>query len=180
METKRWICRADAKPTFDRHCRWCRGLITEKRRTTFCSATCSYNYCLRSSPAFVKTQIYKRDKGICAACQTDTKMLAKELIAAGHETLPGYKRRRVWRRKWGGGLWDADHIVAVVNGGFPTANPSDTFSLSNFQTLCIPCHVEKTKQDLLEKKSYRDFAMDMMDNTMVKTPATTPVNNTAN
>ena len=37
-----------------------------------------------------------------------------------------------------GDFWEADHKVAVAEGG----GESD---LSNFQTLCIPCHAKKTK-----------------------------------
>jgi hypothetical protein len=34
--------------------------------------------------------------------------------------------------------WEADHIVEVREGG--------KNELSNFQTLCMPCHKEKTKE----------------------------------
>jgi 5-methylcytosine-specific restriction endonuclease McrA len=35
--------------------------------------------------------------------------------------------------------WDADHIVPVVEGG-------GECGLSNFRTLCIPCHKKETKR----------------------------------
>lgn len=38
--------------------------------------------------------------------------------------------------------WQADHILSVVNGG----GASD---ISNFQTLCLGCHKEKTKSLLI-------------------------------
>ena len=37
------------------------------------------------------------------------------------------------KRKFGGGLWDADHIIPVKNGG-------GCCGLDNLRTLCIPCH----------------------------------------
>lgn len=45
--------------------------------------------------------------------------------------------RKVWKRKLGGGLWDADHIIPVREGG-------GSCGLDNIQTLCIPCHKHKT------------------------------------
>ena len=38
-----------------------------------------------------------------------------------------------------GDFWQADHIVPVAEGGGESA-------LDNFQTLCVPCHEKKTKQ----------------------------------
>lgn len=48
-----------------------------------------------------------------------------------------------------GGEWDLDHIVALANGG--------SHSEQNLQPLCkIPCHSQKTKQDVAEKaRTYR-------------------------
>jgi hypothetical protein len=42
-------------------------------------------------------------------------------------------KRKIWIRKHGGGLWDADHILAVKDGG-------GMCGLDNMRTLCIPCH----------------------------------------
>lgn len=40
-----------------------------------------------------------------------------------------------------------DHIVPVAGGGGES-------SLDNFQTLCVPCHVKKTKeQEALRKRA---------------------------
>jgi len=39
-------------------------------------------------------------------------------------------------RRW---LWEADHIIAVVEGG-------GECDLENIQTLCLRCHRKKTKQ----------------------------------
>jgi 5-methylcytosine-specific restriction endonuclease McrA len=46
--------------------------------------------------------------------------------------------RKVWKRKYGGGLWDADHILPVSLGG-------GLCGLDNMRTLCIPCHKEVTR-----------------------------------
>ena len=38
-----------------------------------------------------------------------------------------------------GDFWEADHIRPVAEGG----GESD---LTNFQTLCVPCHAKKTRE----------------------------------
>merc|ERR1712039_68081 len=45
-------------------------------------------------------------------------------------------------------LWEADHAVAVRDGGGESA-------LTNFQTLCLPCHAEKTKAECRRRLSKR-------------------------
>jgi hypothetical protein len=81
-----------------------------------------------------------RDKGICLICNTDTKLIAKEALTlqgSDRETyLQSYSislKRKIWLRKHGGGLWDADHILPVKDGG-------GLCGLENMRTLCIPCH----------------------------------------
>jgi 5-methylcytosine-specific restriction endonuclease McrA len=45
-------------------------------------------------------------------------------------------------------LWQADHILEVVNGG-------GKCGLENIQTLCIPCHKAKTKRLVAERARLR-------------------------
>lgn len=45
-------------------------------------------------------------------------------------------------------LWEADHILEVVNGGID-------LGLSNIQTLCIPCHKEKTAKLVRDRAAER-------------------------
>jgi len=47
-------------------------------------------------------------------------------------------KRKIWKRKHGGGLWDADHIVPVKDGG-------GQCGMENLRTLCIMCHKNVTK-----------------------------------
>ena len=42
-------------------------------------------------------------------------------------------------KKFGGGLWDRDHIIPVKNGG-------GNCGLDNLRTLCIKCHKKVTKE----------------------------------
>lgn len=128
-------------------CRFC-GKETRPPRRTFCSADCVHQHKLRTNGSYLRKQVYLRDRGVCRACGLDTKVVAREIweiqILQGHHQAHRTKllhgipaKRKVWKRKLGGGLWDADHIVAVRDGGGDAG-------LDNLQTLCIPCHREKT------------------------------------
>ena len=46
-----------------------------------------------------------------------------------------------------GDLWQADHIRAVMHGG------GQATSAAQYQTLCTPCHLEKTRRERGGKKS---------------------------
>ena len=60
------------------------------------------------------------------------------LMSSPYSTDSGRLRRMLAHPKEGD-FWEADHIVPVAEGG----GESD---LSNFQTLCTPCHAKKTKE----------------------------------
>ena len=124
-----------------RCCRYCNGSIKPPKRT-FCSPECVHEYRLRTSGSYLRAQVYLRDGGICAICNTDTKVLAKTIsqldpLDPAREILLKenniHSTRKIKLRKCGGGLWDADHIVQVVDGG-------GECGLDNIRTLCIRCH----------------------------------------
>ena len=120
-------------------CRWCNKGVQPPRRT-LCSKECEHELKLRISGRYLRDCVYMRDKGICLICNTDTKLIAKEALTlqgSDRETyLQSYSislKRKIWLRKHGGGLWDADHILPVKDGG-------GLCGLENMRTLCIPCH----------------------------------------
>lgn len=124
-------------------CRWCSLEVPPPKRT-FCSAWCVHEWKLRTDPGYLRDCVLKRDKAICAECRADT-----------HEAWLRLKRARGERRtlmlaKWGMAkmnrrtLWDADHIVPVVEGG-------GECDLSNIRTLCVNCHRSAT-QALRERR----------------------------
>ena len=146
---------------FDGLCRYCKTPDIRPPRRTFCSPECVHEYRLRTSSQYIRECLYKRDKGICSLCNMDTKTIKEALLDT--DCLCTKKRsryrkkyvkgdvihneicidirnanklglkRKVWRRKNGGGLWDADHIVRVEFGG-------GCCGLDNLRTLCLPCH----------------------------------------
>lgn len=124
-------------------CRMC-GMSVLPPRRTMCSKECVHELRLRTSSRYVRDCLYMRDKGICCKCKIDTKKTAKTALSLDRderkEFLKKYNislKRKIWKRKHGGGLWDADHIIAVKDGG-------GCCGLDNYQTLCISCHKNKT------------------------------------
>jgi 5-methylcytosine-specific restriction protein A len=98
---------------------------------------------LKSDPSYLRSQVWKRDKGRCAQCGLRCKDLEKGLVLLrqvlarlGKSRVHGEVRKamKVQARH---SLWDADHIRAVAQGG-------GECGLGNMQTLCIWCHRDKT------------------------------------
>jgi len=113
-------------------CRWC-SLEVPKGRRTFCSDDCVHAWRLRSDPGYLRDQVLARDRGVCASCRVST------LVAHGIlKRSRGATRTRLldfWdlARYTGRALWEADHILPVVEGG-------GECDLSNLRTLCLRCH----------------------------------------
>ena len=134
-------------------CRWCNKEVLPPRRT-LCSEECSHELKLRISGRYLRDCVYMRDKGICKICNLDTKLIAKEANKLNGTSREEYLKnnmislkRKIWIKKHGGGLWDADHIVRVADGG-------GLCGLDNMRTLCIPCHkiITFSKKNKTEEK----------------------------
>lgn len=129
-------------------CRWCQSPVKPPRRT-MCSPECVHEILIRTNGKYVRDCVFKRDKGICKICSVDTKKIAKGALSLEGEDRNKFLvsknislKRKIWKRKHGGGLWDADHIVPVKKGG-------GTCGLENFRTLCIDCHKKVTKKSYI-------------------------------
>ena len=113
-------------------CRWC-NLEVPKGRHTFCSDWCVEEWRLRTDPGYVREKVLERDRGVCAVCQVDCGAEWRRL-----KRLRGAPRLRAFH-DWGlrpgsrKSLWDADHIVPVIEGG-------GECDLANLRTLCLKCH----------------------------------------
>ena len=129
-----WVDRKDHPrgPNGRGMCRWC-NLEVPKRRFTFCSDFCVHEWKLRSQPSYLRDHVYKRDKGRCCGCGVDTMAALRAL-----KRSRGAKRAELMQH-WGfktrmrKSLWDADHIVPVVEGG-------GECDLGNIRTLWVRCH----------------------------------------
>jgi 5-methylcytosine-specific restriction endonuclease McrA len=145
MSTKRtqkggWVNRKELSkgPNGRALCRYCSTEVPP-RRSSFCSAACVHEWKLRTDPGYLREQVFLRDKGYCALCQTDTIR-----VFTWMRRLRGPVRMRALE-EWGlkgltrFSLWDADHIVPVVEGG-------GECDLSNLRTLCLKCHRRVTRE----------------------------------
>lgn len=119
-------------------CRWC-SLEVPRGRFTFCSEYCVHEWKLRTQPAYLREQVFLRDKGRCATCHIDTLAAGRRLRASRGAN------RKILLAHWGlktrlrRTLWDADHILPVAEGG-------GECDLDNIRTLCLRCHRDATKQ----------------------------------
>ena len=111
-----------------RPCRWC-GAEVPRRRLTFCGDACVHEWKLRTDPGYLRERVFARDHGVCAQCGLDTEFLRKD------KRKLDYHARRRFEQEWGSrrSLWDADHILPVVEGG-------GECGLANMRTLCLKCH----------------------------------------
>lgn len=128
-------------------CRWCNLEVPEGRRVTFCSAWCVEEWRLRSDPGYLREKVLERDCGICAVCAIDCLEVERQL-----KRLRGAARLKAsldWGIRAGSrkSLWDADHIVPVVEGG-------GECDLGNIRTLCLKCHRAATVE-LRKRRSSR-------------------------
>ena len=113
-------------------CRWC-AIEVPRGRRTFCCMACVHAWRLRTSPSYLRQQVLARDRGICARCTVDTlaahRFLRKARGARRQKLLAVWGLPRLDRKS----LWDADHILPVVEGG-------GECDLGNLRTLCVHCH----------------------------------------
>jgi 5-methylcytosine-specific restriction enzyme A len=117
-------------------CRWCRAPIAAPRRKTFCSDACVHEWRLRSSPAYVREQVWKRDGGVCRMCGFDVRGAQRRWRRERPPKIDRAARKR-WRAERP--RWEADHILPVADGG-------GECGLENYRLLCRACHVAVTAQ----------------------------------
>lgn len=119
-------------------CRWCQ-LEVPKSRQTFCSDYCVHEWRLRTNPGYLREAVLQRDRGICAACGVDC--IAEWNCIRRLRWARRVQALAVWglKPKQRASLWDADHIVPVVEGG-------GECDLSNLRTLCLKCHRAATAE----------------------------------
>ena len=154
-------------------CRWCKTEVTPPRRT-FCTDACVHEWNLRTHAGYLRRMVRERDHGVCAECGTNCVALRRALVRARYAEHMMHARwwtpERVelyapttWarmaelgippkRRALDRSLWEADHIIPVVEGG-------GCCGLDNLRTLCWRCHAAASKAlraRLKPKKGVRD------------------------
>ena len=132
-------------------CRLC-GKEVPPRRRTFCGDDCVERWRLKTDPSFLRSRVWKRDKGRCARCGLRCRDLEKgisllrEVLARQGKSRVYGEIRKALKIRFRHSLWDADHIRAVADGG-------GECGLENMQTLCLWCHREKTANRISNHES---------------------------
>lgn len=119
-------------------CRWC-NLEVPAGRFTFCSDFCVEEWKLRTNPGHLRQRVLERDGGVCAICDIDCiaawTHLKRSRGTAKLKALADWGLKPTARQS----LWDADHIVPVVEGG-------GECDMANIRTLCLKCHRQVTAE----------------------------------
>lgn len=148
-------------PNGGRLCRYC-GAECPRGRKSWCSKRCVAAWRQVGSGSGLRAAVRARDRGVCDWCGTDCPRLERMLRAllnrlgewAGNAVVAimdahGWRgmferevvvRDGVLRRRWGvRSAWQADHVLAVADGGGGTDR-------RNVRTLCRSCHRERTSK----------------------------------
>lgn len=160
-------------------CRFC-SRPCPGRRTGWCSDACVREWKIQSDPGYARWEVFRRDHGVCAGCGVDTVAQVDDLVrryrdvrvwhweTKGYARDPGVEVERRYAEllaelralkvpphryfhRTSAGLWDADHIVPVAEGG-------GGCGLDNYRTLCLRCHYHETrklKRRLSRRRSQR-------------------------
>lgn len=161
-------------------CGWCGDAVTEKTPARgwflFWHPKCSREMGIIEQPALARDAVFERDKGICAQCKEDwsnaAQLIPEFYVSAWREahfdedtSTPGPDgKRRVQVHTIDGfkyvslksiSLWHVDHRIplwSVVH--MPALQRIEYFKLANLQTLCDPCHKQKTKREAARKSKF--------------------------
>ena len=161
----------------NRLCGWCRSPL-DRRSIAWCSDECADEFSVRTSRGHVAALAYRRDHGVCRMCGLDTEQVVRivdrlrerserrRLRSGGYREPTDLDALR-WERvrtelanrgygfvdRWHTPtLWEADHIVAVIEGG-------GCCGLENYRTLCIPCHRVQTRILRSRMRRQRSFGL---------------------
>ncbi|QDZ20471.1 SNF2-like DNA helicase [Chloropicon primus] len=141
-------------------------LYITSKRDLYCSSTCYDRASLSSSSSYVRRKLREIEKGVCQTCSLDCIKLVgalravkpkgksaldlKEAVEERRKILYAYSetfsrrgfgalRERLLMQPIEGNAWQADHVVAVFQGG-------GCAGLDNMRTLCVCCHKEVTAE----------------------------------
>lgn len=98
-----------------------------------------------------RSAVFERDRGFCVECGMDTEAMRKRLSKseAPRSTVDALMRQHGFHNATSSKLWQADHIVALWDGGEDM--------LENLQTLCQACHLVKSTGDTQDRAKRKRF-----------------------
>jgi len=139
-------------------CGWCNIGIVKKSNAKYCSSNCRESaqmYCYPQSPQTKAWIFINKQYCTCLKCgeifEDDVDQIVNAKLEYNNENAERYGHIYGWKKdepveywqvgKKIGSLFDADHIVALCNGG-------RGIGLENMQVICKTCHHKKTARDL--------------------------------
>ncbi|NXC44895.1 ZRAB3 endonuclease, partial [Penelope pileata] len=150
------LCLSCQQPTtqLDQSCQ------TRAWDTRFCSLVCQEDFLIRSSSNYLRTKVFEIEHGVCQFCNQNAQELYLNIRDA-----PKSQRKKLLESSWmshlplgqlneiitnptEGQFWQVDHIRPVYSGG-------GQCSLENLQTLCTPCHRERTAKQAKERSQMK-------------------------
>ena len=133
-----------------------RSLFAGSLQELFCGRACREAYACQTSAQGLRRVVFARDGGVCALCGADGHALVERLRALaaaphGRRVAAALRANAAWadfprcldrllEKPSDGRAWEADHAVRVADGGGEAL-------ADRVQTLCVPCHKVKTKQE---------------------------------
>jgi 5-methylcytosine-specific restriction enzyme A len=141
------------------------AFIDDFDRSEWCSAECFKDVAIRCGLVKPPLLVFERDRGICARCRCDAETATRAIqhlrrierwdfqltyLENRDRTAASREAVEIILAAWNvaaetRSLWDADHIVPVVEGG-------GGCGLDNYRTLCVACHKEETA-DLASRRA---------------------------
>ena len=136
-------------------CAYCGGDLSSASRlpgvsSTYCSRECADQGQLKRGRGMLRAQVFALEGGVCRLCGIDghalyTRLLGLEpaerlnALCNANYKLPKSAKAldRLLQNPREGDFWQADHILAVSEGG-------GSCGLDNLRTLCVPCHDTET------------------------------------
>eukprot|EP00056_Hartaetosiga_gracilis_P007950 m.114128 g.114128 ORF g.114128 m.114128 type:complete len:1223 (-) comp12812_c0_seq1:69-3737(-) len=136
-------------------CKYCKKMIQNKHtlQQTFCSHECWELFNIKTgSSNTIRRRLFELEGGVCQLCGLNTHELfqriraidkpehrRKVLCSTRFQFMKTTRIASIAQRPSEGDFWQADHINPVCEGG----GESD---ISNFRTLCTPCHSKETNK----------------------------------
>ena len=119
-------------------------------RDSFCSKDCFEYHVQSRSGKTLRMAVFERDRGVCEKCHLDCHALVSRIkCLKPHQRLPiieslapqftRAQKDKLARDAYEGSAWEADHIIAVKDGG-------GECTVDNMRTLCRRCHARNTKE----------------------------------
>jgi|GEM_PF-1746555 len=109
-------------------------VIGRRSDAKYCSDECSWDFYVKNNWRLLRIKIMRRDRFTCQKCG-DRRSRVK---------MNGRYRRNL----------QVDHKIAIFKGG-------KEFDESNLWTLCVSCHLEKTRSELRERFTIRNTIHDV-------------------